>query len=108
MLEEKKGNLKKAKQHFDRSDDIEGVDLSKINLDSEAQKNGGSSVSQEDGKKEVLNVSSNSSTEKEIVIKEAPEKTLWQIIKGVFIDKQEFQEFIEFVKGLFSKKKPNQ
>lgn len=112
MLEEKKGNLKKAKQHFDKSDELEGVDLSKINLDGEAQKNGGTSLNQTDGKKEVLNLSElrqkqneQSSAEKkqDVVIKEAPQKTIWQIIKGVFTDKTQFQEFVRFVKGLFSK-----
>lgn len=114
MLEEKKGNIKKANQHFDDSDKIQGVDYSKIDFNKEAQKNGGSSISKEDAKKEVIGLSqlqkkseNETKTMDDVIVQEAPKKTAWQIIVDVFTKKDVFNEFLAFIGGLFKSKKSN-
>ena len=114
MLEEKKGNIKKANQHFDASDKIQGVDYSKIDFNKEAQKNGGSSISKEDAKREVIGLSQhqkkaanepNKKTINDVIVQEAPKKTTWEIIVEVFTKKDVFKEFLSFIKSLFKSNK---
>ena len=98
MLEEKKGNLSKAKKHFDHSDELQGVDMEKIAED--AAKNGGSSMNNLAAKKEVATVQSQ-------IESKNPKSTQssWTIIKQVFTSKEVSKEFFNYIKGLFSKRK---
>jgi len=98
LLEEKKGNLEKAKKHFDQSDDLQGIDMKKITDD--AVKNGGSSIPKTEAKKEVVELRK----QEEVKIKES-ELSTWKIISQVFTKKEVLKEFLGYLKALFSKRK---
>jgi Flp pilus assembly protein TadD len=98
MLEEKKGNLDKAKKHFNESDDLQGVDMKQITDD--AVKNGGSSLKMDGARKEVLKIQGN----KQVTITEK-KLTVWTVITKVFTDKKIRREFIDYIKVLFQPKK---
>jgi Tfp pilus assembly protein PilF len=101
MLEEKKGNMSKAKKLFDHSDKLQDVDMGKIT--EEAVKNGGSSLSKNEAKKEVA-VAQKHQESKPAETVETVEST-WTIIKQVFTNKEVLKEFITYIKGFFSKQK---
>lgn len=101
MLEEKKGNLNKAKKHFDHSDEIQGVDMKKIADD--AVKNGGSSINKKQAEKEVSNAQKQKITKPVESPKSA--QSTWTVIIQVFTKKEISKEFFNYIKGLFSKRK---
>lgn len=98
MLEEKKGNLDKAKKNFDKSDQLQGIDMKKIT--DEAVKNGGTSINKEEAKKEVIKLQGEAANAKPNHDSSSP----WSIIKEVFSSKKVFKEFVDYLVGLFSKK----
>jgi len=94
MLEEKKGNLDKAKKHFNQSDELQGVDMKQIT--DEAVKNGGASIQKAGAKKEVLGVENKA----QIKIKES-KTNMWTIIGQVFTNRKIRKEFFGYIKALF-------
>jgi len=109
MLQEKKGNKEQAQKRFDRSDEIEGVDYKSVDLSEQAVQSGGTSLNKSDAQREVLNLSQKQSEDLMDKIKiTEKENTVWKVIKGVFTNRDQFNEFKEYLKGFFGAKKKTQ
>ncbi|MFT6717341.1 MAG: Flp pilus assembly protein TadD [Saprospiraceae bacterium] len=102
MLEEKKGNIEKAKKHFKQSDDLQGIDMKKITED--AVKDGGTSILKTDAKKEVIKLQEQEASQQDLKGNKHKSST-WKIMIQVFSDRDTFKEFIAYLKALLSKRK---
>lgn len=103
MLEEKQGNLEKAKKHFDRSDRLQGIDMKKIAND--AVVDGGVSVKNSDAKKEVLEVEKQESQKQDGSKTATTPTSTVRIMLQVFTDKEVRKDFFKYIKALFFRKK---
>ncbi len=102
MLQEKQGNKEQAQKRFDRSDEIEGVDYKPADLSEQAVQSGGTSLNENDAQKEVLNLSQRQREDLMNEVKITENKnTVWKVIKGVFTDRDQFNEFVQYLKDFF-------